>query len=424
MNGPILRQVSTERFARRRCAAVPAEALRTARTIVDAVAEGGEAALRAYATRFDGLSPKAPLVIERSALDRALAQLGRDERACLERVAGRIRAFAEAQRASLKDLDVPIPGGRAGHTVAPVARAGCYAPGGRYPLPSSVLMTAIPARVAAVKEIWVASPRPAPITLAAAAAAGADGVLAAGGAHAIAALAYGAGSVPACDVVVGPGNRYVTAAKQLVTGVVGIDALAGPSELVIVADASADPSLIAADLLAQAEHDPDALIVLIALDTSLPRAVEAELRGQLSDLPTAAVARAALANGGWMAVRDLDEAVRVADTIAPEHLQLMTEDAAAVADRFTDYGALCVGAWAGVVLGDYGAGPNHVLPTGGSARWAGGLSVLTFLRARTWMRVDDPAGAGELVRGAAWLGRAEGLEGHARAAESRMMLKH
>jgi histidinol dehydrogenase len=276
-------------------------------------------------------------------------------------------------------------------------------------------MTAVTARVAGVRDVWVASPKPQRLVLAAAAVAGADAVLAAGGAHAIAALAYGAGPIPACDIVVGPGNRFVTAAKQLVSGAVAIDMLAGPSELVVFADASADPGLVAADLLAQAEHDPDAVPVLVTLDPTLPARVEAELHRQLADLPTAAVARAALGNGGVVTVATVDEGIATSDAIAPEHLQLVLTNAAAIAPRLAHYGALFVGAGAREVLGDYGAGPNHILPTGGTARWAGGLSVLTFLRLRTWLRVDGAAG--DVMADAAWFGRAEGLEAHARAAE-------
>jgi histidinol dehydrogenase len=386
--------------------------------IVEDVRTRGEAALREQAQRFGEIAPSDPLVVERPALERALGSLDRADRERLERVAGRIRAFAVAQRRSLADVAVRVPGGMAGHRVIPLDRAGCYAPGGRYSLPSSILMTAVTAKVAGVREVWVASPKPPRLVLAAAAVAGADAVLAVGGAQAIAALAYGAGPIPACDVVVGPGNRFVTAAKQLVSGAVGIDMLAGPSELVVFADASADPRQVAADLLAQAEHDPEALPVLVTLDPRLPARVEAELHRQLADLPTAAVARAALGKGGVVAVATVDEGIAACEAIAPEHLQLVLEDAAAVAPRLSAYGALFIGAGAGEVLGDYGAGPNHVLPTGGTARWAGGLSVLTFLRLRTWLRVEGPA-ADPLRADAAWFGRAEGLEAHARAAEGR-----
>jgi phosphoribosyl-ATP pyrophosphohydrolase/phosphoribosyl-AMP cyclohydrolase/histidinol dehydrogenase len=422
VTGPrLLRPVQASEIAQRRRSPVSPEADAVARPIVAAVQEGGAAAVREYAERFGELAPggKAPLVLDRTALRSALDQLPAADRQRLERVADRIRVFAEAQRAALAPMTVPVPGGTAGHWLAPHERAGCYAPGGRYPLPSSVLMTAITARVAGVREVWVASPKPAPLTIAAAALAGADGLLAVGGAHAIAALAYGAG-VPRCDIVVGPGNRYVAAAKQLVAGRVAIDMIAGPSELTVFADDSADPGSVAADLLAQAEHDPDAVPVLVTVDAALAARVEAELVRQLVDLPTAAVARSALANGGLVLVRDIAEGIAACDAIAPEHLQLVLRNADAVAPRLAHYGALFIGAGSGEVLGDYGAGPNHVLPTGGTARSWGGLSVYTFLRVRTWLRVDDRRAARPLAEDAAWFARAEGLEAHARAAELRI----
>src|SRR6267378_3192804 len=285
MSAPLLPRRSVADLRRRRAAAVPAEALAVAAPIVEAVRLGGEEALREYAERFGDVAAGAALFLPRSALDVALRDLPASDRGRLERVAERIRRFAEAQRHALSVVTLTVPGGAAGHWIAPLERAGCYAPGGRYPLPSSVLMTAVTARAAGVNDIWVASPKPGPMTLAAAAVAGADGLLAAGGAHAIAALAFGAGPIAPCDVIVGPGNRYVTAAKQLVSGAVAIDLLAGPSELTILADASASPAIIAADLLAQAEHDPDAVPVLVTLDPTHPVRVDSELARQLADLP-------------------------------------------------------------------------------------------------------------------------------------------
>lgn len=414
-----LRRVTFDELPDLRRDAVDAATLDGARVIVDAVRDGGEAALRAYAERFGDLAPGAPLVHDRAALDAALDALPVADRALLERTAARVRAFATAQRAALADVDLPIPGGRAGHTVAPVARAACYAPGGRFPLPSSVLMTAVTARAAGVAQVWVASPRPTAMTLAAAAVADADALLAVGGAQAIAALAYGAGPVPACDVIVGPGNRWVTAAKQLVSGRVRIDMLAGPSELVVLADATADPATVAADLLGQAEHDPDAVPILVALDAALVDRVDAALTEALATLPTADTARAALANGFALLVADRAEAVAACDRLAPEHLELLIADAAALAPRLAHYGGLFVGHGAAEVLGDYGAGPNHVLPTGGTARFTGGLSVFDFLRVRTWLAIDDLDAAAPLVADAAALARHEGLEAHARSAERR-----
>jgi phosphoribosyl-ATP pyrophosphohydrolase/phosphoribosyl-AMP cyclohydrolase/histidinol dehydrogenase len=282
-------------------------------------------------------------------------------------------------------------------------------------------MTAVTARAAGVETVWVASPRPAPVTLAAAWVAGADAVLAVGGAQAIAALAYGAGVVPRCDVVVGPGNRWVTAGKQLVAGQVGIDMLAGPSELVVLADASADARLVAADLLAQAEHDPDAVPALVTTDAALGERVAAEVQRQLAALPepNRATAAAACGNGFIAIAKDLDEAVAACDRLAPEHLEVMVAEPWAVAPRLMHHGALFVGAGAAEVLGDYGAGPNHVLPTGGTARHVGGLSVLTFLRVRTWLELTDADAARGLADDSAQLARLEGLEAHARAAEAR-----
>lgn len=410
-------------FSWRRLTTAQADALRRqpfsptvlaeAAAIVQDVKTNGETGLRRHAERLDGFVPDGDLVIDRAALEKARRDTDAETLALLERVAGRIRVFAEAQRGTFADLSVPVDGGHAGQRVVPVDRVGCYAPGGRFPLVSSVLMTAIPARVAGVGSVWVATPNPSSLMLAAAAVAGADAVLPVGGAQAIAALAYGAGPVQACDMVVGPGNQWVTAAKWLVAERVGIDMLAGPSELVVLADAGADPALIAADLLAQAEHDVAALPILIATEAELVDAVENELRAQQATLPTAAIAGPALAKG-YAVVASLDEAVALCNRLAPEHLELLVENPETVADRLTHYGTLFVGPQSAEVFGDYGAGPNHTLPTGGAARHAAGLSVLTFLRARTWLRLE--AADDRSTDDAVSLARLEGLEGHARAA--------
>ncbi|CAN5234006.1 histidinol dehydrogenase [soil metagenome] len=399
---------------------VNAKTLAAAAVIVDAVKAGGDAALRKYAEQFNEIAAGAPLTKSRDEMRGVYESLPKTDQDLLQRAATRIRAFAQAQRASIQDIETKIAGGVAGQSVAAVERAGCYAPGGRYPLPSSVLMTAISARVAGVDHVIVASPKPAPITIAAAYVAGADMLLCAGGAQAIAALAFGTETIPKCDVVVGPGNRYVTAAKQLVSGRVGIDMLAGPSELVVVADASADPKTIAADLLAQAEHDPDALPILISTSKDIIDAANMELARQLPLLPSRDTASAALINGYAILAASIDEAASASDLIAPEHLELLCENAQAIASKFRHYGALFVGSGAAEVLGDYGAGPNHTLPTGGTARFTGGLSVFHFLRIRTWMRIDDQAAAQELVSDAVALARHEGLEAHARSAELRL----
>ena len=386
--------------------------------IVGDVRRGGDRALLAHARVLDGLAPGTRWCYEREALERALARLASDTRECLSRAAERIRRFARAQRECLDDLSTEVAGGRVGHRFLPVGTVGCYAPGGRHPLPSSVLMSAVPARVAGVRAVQVASPRPDDVTLAAAALAGADRVIGVGGAQAIAALAYGTESVERCDLIAGPGNKWVTAAKKLVYGDAGIDMLAGPSELLVLADAGADPELVAADLIAQAEHDVDARPVLVTTDEGLARAVNAALSRQLAALPEPAAAVAATSLGASCCAlsEGIEEAVALCNRIAPEHLEVMLCEPEPVLPRLTSYGALFVGPGSAEVFGDYGVGPNHVLPTGGSARFAGGLSVLTFLRAATWMRLDSPAAH---IDDTAALARLEGLEGHARAAELR-----
>jgi phosphoribosyl-ATP pyrophosphohydrolase/phosphoribosyl-AMP cyclohydrolase/histidinol dehydrogenase len=416
----MLRRLQPDQIQKLRREAVHENTLRGAAVIVDDVRRDGEAALRRYAELFDERTADQPLAVDQDRLHSALTTLPADQRALLERTAARIEDFALAQRAALADMKLPVPGGEAGHSIAAVERAGCYAPGGRYPLPSSVLMTAVTARAAGVGEVWVASPRPTQIALAAAAVAGADGLLAVGGAHAIAALAYGVGGPPPCDVVVGPGNRWVTAAKKLVAGDVGIDMLAGPSELVILADASADPGVVAADLLAQAEHDPEALPVLVTTDAALADAVDTELENQLAELPTRHIAAAALGDGFAVIADTLEEALAVCDRLAPEHLQILTRDADDVARRANHYGGLFIGGASAEVFGDYGIGPNHTLPTGGVARFKGGLSVFDFLRIRTWLRMNQGPDAAAAARDAAALARLEGLEAHARAAERRL----
>ena len=392
-----------------------------AAAIMKDVQENGFAGLRRQAEKLGDVKEGAPLIIGKAELKSAFDALDSEEQALLERVAGRVRSFASAQRDSVQDVTTDIPGGKAGHHVVPMESAGCYAPGGRYPLPSSVIMTAVTARAAGVKTVWVASPRPAPVTLAAAHVAGADALLAAGGAQAIAALAYGVDGVPACDIIVGPGNRWVTAAKSLVAGRCAIDMLAGPSECLCLCDETADPALVARDLLAQAEHDTDAMPILVTTDATLPGRVNAEITEQLKTLTTADTARVSCDKGIAVTCSSMEEAIAISDRFAPEHLEVQTRDSQAVADRLGHYGGLFIGPRAAEVFGDYGAGPNHVLPTGGTARYTGGLSVFSFLRIRTWMRVDDAVASQEQVEDAARLARLEGLEGHARAAEARKL---
>ncbi|MEQ9094728.1 MAG: histidinol dehydrogenase [Phycisphaerales bacterium] len=413
------RITEAEAMRRSRRGAIDADAMADAAKIVGDVRERGEAAVREQAERFGERRADEPLVLDRSAMQAALGSLDLETRGVLERTACRIEAFARAQRDSIRDLDAAIEGGRAGHTLVPIRAAGCYAPAGLHPLPSSALMGAIPARVAGCERVVVASPGASPVMLAAAAIAGADAFLAVGGAHAVAALACGFDGFEPVDLIAGPGNAWVTAAKHLVSPGVGIDMLAGPSELLVIADDSADPALVAADLLAQAEHDPRAAAMLVTTSASLAGAVDGELSRQIRELQTRDVAARGIAHGFTCVVGSIDAALRVADAIAAEHVEVLTRDAQADAARLRHAGGVFIGPQSAEVFGDYGAGPNHTLPTGGGARFAAGLSVLTFLRARTWLRMDDGPSADAVRADAAALAAIEGLDGHRRAAARR-----
>lgn len=399
--------------ARRPLAEIPPEVFE----ILEDIRAGGDRALRAWASRLDGFSGEG-FEVESALLKSAPERIDPTLRASLEAALEQIRAFAEAQRAGYRDFEWTREGVRAGQRVVPVQRAACYAPGGRYPLPSSVLMGVVPARVAGVDEVIVLSPRIHPVTLAAAALAGADRVFDLGGVQGIAAAAWGLAGLPRVDLVVGPGNRFVTGAKRLLYGEVGIEFPAGPSELLVIADEGARPDLIAADLLAQAEHDPEARPLFIAFEAELVGEVEAELRRQLSLLPSDSPARESLANGFAVVVADEDEAVALADALAPEHLELQGPRAEALAPRLRNYGSLFLGEGSAEVFGDYCSGPNHILPTGGAARFTGGLSVGTFLKVQTWQQILPEGQTAQALR-AGRIADAEGLAGHARAARLR-----
>lgn len=395
---------------------VDTEAMTVASEIVEDVRHRGEPAVRELALRFGDLDDiDAPIVYTDEDLGTAIDRCDPEDIEVLERAAARIRHFAEHQRRQFVDGAVDVPGGTAGYRWVPIETAGAYAPGGRYPLPSSVLMTVVPGRVAGTSAIWVASPRPTDITLAAAAVAGADGLLSVGGAQAIAAMTFGTFG-PRADLLVGPGNRFVTAAKKYLFGEVGIDGLAGPSEVLVIADGSAEPDMVAADLLAQAEHDTDAVPMLITTSESMLDEVEQAITKQLGSLPTADIAGKATGNGFAVVAPSIAEAALLSDRIAPEHLSIHTEDARTVAAQCTSYGSVFIGDATTEAFADYGAGPNHVLPTAGSARFQSGLSVATFMRSPTWLQLDDPDA---LIDDTVALARLEGLEAHARSAERR-----
>jgi histidinol dehydrogenase len=384
--------------------------------ILQSVREDGDAALDACAQRFR--DPPLRLVSPAECKD-AFDALDAPLRDALRGAAERIETFARAQRDALADVRIRAGDLELGHRIVPIDRVGIYVPAGRHPLPSSLLMGAIPARVAGVRERIVCTPRAEGVVLAAAYVAGVDAVFQTGGAQAIAAMAFGTESIARVDLIVGPGNAYVTAAKRAVFGTCGIDALAGPSEIVVVASADATPALIAADLLAQAEHDVEARAVLITDDRALAQAVAREVDAQLTQLETAATARASLERCGGFVICSLDDAVAVCNRLAPEHLSLQGTRAQSLEPRMSAYGTIFVGEGAAEVLGDYGSGPNHVLPTGGTARFSSGLSVLTFVTLRTFERAPGKSDR-RIASDAAILAAAEGLAAHRAAALARL----
>ncbi len=400
-----------------RAAADDSRAGDVAALIADVRARGDEA-LFEQVRALDGVA-LAALEVPRARWEAALASLEPRLRAALERMVRNLQAAHEVQRPREVVTDVE-PGVTVGRRPDALARVGIYAPGGRAVYPSSLLMCAIPARVAGVAEVVVCSPvqpdgEPSPLVLAAAALAGVQRVFAVGGAGAIAAMAHGTASVPAVDRIVGPGNAWVAEAKRQVAGLVPIDAPAGPSEVLVIADDSAPPEAVARELVAQAEHDPDAwaLAVLIGGD---PARVRAALAAEAAAAPRAEVVHQALAaRGGVLAAASRDEALAFATAFAAEHLWLALADASEALGRVRGSGAVFVGAPSSVAFGDYLTGGNHVLPTGGAARAWSGLSVLDFVRWTSWQRVT-PAAAAALAADTAWLARAEGLPGHAAAA--------
>ncbi|PZA07833.1 MULTISPECIES: histidinol dehydrogenase [unclassified Meiothermus] len=402
------------RFARRKPFLEDEAALARVRQILREVETEGDAALDRWSERLDGFPAEE---IPKRSWREAYEDLSGELRDALETSRERIEAFyAHEPRGGFLEAS---PEGLLGQLVRPLERVGVYVPGGSAPLISSVLMAAGVARVAGVGEVVVASPpKVHPAILAAAWVAGADRLFAMGGAQAIAALAYGTERVPRVDKIVGPGNRYVILAKREVYGAVGIEALPGPTETLIVADASADARLLAADLLAQAEHGPDSEAWLLSPDPDLLARVEAELHSQLATLPRAEIARQALERSGLVEVGSLEEALELANLYAPEHLCLSVEDPTRWLGRVQNAGGVFLGEHSCEALGDYIAGPSHVMPTAGTARFGGGLAVRDFLKVIPVVGLSSQAAARLALLGAR-LAREEGLEAHARALDRR-----
>jgi histidinol dehydrogenase len=393
--------------------------------IIGRVADGGDAELLRCAREFDGATEESvrALRVTPENLARAAEELPSDVKWALQRAAANIRRFHEKQL-ERGFLDLMPDGTVLGQRVMPLRRVGVYVPGGRASYPSSVLMNVIPATVAGVDEIVMVTPSPGgvvdPAVLAAAHLAGVGEVFRVGGAHAVAALAYGTDAIPAVDKIVGPGSRWVAEAKRQVFGRVDIDMVAGPSEILVIADDAADPRHVAADLIGQAEHDPDAIAWLVTDSERVAAAVPIELESLLHANPRREIARASLeANGLILLVSSLESAAQAADLRAPEHLELMVREPLALAGRIRNAGAIFLGASSPEPVGDYYAGPNHVLPTGGTARWASPLGVYDFVKRTSLIGYSEErlrADAADVIR----LAEAEGLHGHAEAVRVRI----
>lgn len=393
--------------------------------IITAVRERGDAALVEYTARFDALqvNSMADLILDRARLELALERITDEQRAALEVAAERVTRYHEHQRQESWNY-TEADGTVLGQQITPLDRAGLYVPGGKASYPSSVLMNAIPAKVAGVPEVVMVVPTPRgeinELVLAAACLAGVDRVFTVGGAQAVAALAYGTESVPRVDKIVGPGNIYVATAKRAVFGQVGIDMIAGPSEILVVCDGQTDPDWIAMDLFSQAEHDEDAQSILLSPDAAFLDAVEASLNRLIGELERDAIVRVSLENrAALIKVDDLLQACELANRIAPEHLELSVEDPNALLPLIRHAGAIFMGRYTPEALGDYCAGPNHVLPTSGTARFSSPLGVYDFQK-RSSVIFCSPEGASELGKTASVLARGESLTAHARSAEYRI----
>ena len=391
------------------------ESIDSVRKILFDIKEKGDVAVKKYVKAFDG-EDLDNFLVRKEEIKEAYKKVDSETIVALKKAIANVKFFAERQMECFKDFEVENCGARLGQKVIPLDRVGCYVPGGNYPLPSSAIMSVVPAKVAKVKEVIVCSPKIKDVTIVAADLAGADKIFRIGGVQAIGAMAYGTKTIPQVDKIVGPGNKYVTAAKKEVYGTVGIDFIAGPSEVLVIADSSANAAFIAADMLAQAEHDTNARADLVTTSAILAKEVNEELERQLKELKTKDIAEQALKNGIIVLAETLEEAIDIANKRAPEHLELQVEDSDTLIPKLTNYGSLFIGENTAEVLGDYCSGTNHTLPTNGAARYTSGLSVKDFVKTVTYQKINDPK---ELVEIASRLAEIEGLDAHMKAADAR-----
>jgi histidinol dehydrogenase len=394
------------------------EELEVVKEILQDVKKNGDKVVLKYTEKFDKQKLK-NLELSKEQIKAAYEKVDEKILSLLKKADKNIRFFAEKQLKQFKNFETVKNGIILGQKVIPLNRVGCYVPGGRYPLPSSALMCIIPAKVAGVKEVIACSPKITPVTIVAADIAGADRIFCIGGIQAIGAMAYGTESVPQVDKIVGPGNKYVTAAKKEVYGIVGIDFVAGPSEVLIIADETGNPEFIATDLLAQAEHDPNARADLITTSKELAEKVNEQIKIQLAKLNTKEVAEIAMKNGRIIIADSLDTSVSIANRRAPEHLEIQVKNPEKIIAKLCNYGSLFIGENTAEVFGDYCSGTNHVLPTNGAARYTGGLSVKDFVKVVTYQDFKGKIPK-EMIQVASGLAEIEGLDAHRNAANIRL----
>jgi len=387
--------------------------------IISAVKIGGDKAIRKYSSKFGDGEIK-ELEVSAEEIQSAYESTSPEIINALKTAIDNVKRFAEAQLSCVKELHQEVDGITLGHKIIPLDTVGAYVPGGNYPLPSSVIMSTVPAKVAGVRQVVVCSPKIQPATLAACKLAGADRVFRIGGVQAVAGMAFGTETLPQVDKIVGPGNKYVTAAKKQVFGVCGIDFLAGPSEVMILADDTANPEFVAADMLAQCEHDRDARAYLVTTSKNLSIKVEEKIQEFLKTLATSEIADYAISKSFAVIVENINQAVEIANKKAPEHLEICYLNAEKEINKFKNYGSLFIGNYSAEVLGDYCSGTNHVLPTNGVARYNGGLSVFDFIKIQTYQYVSEDKARNTLCPIASILANTEGLAAHKLSADLRM----
>ncbi len=394
------------------------ESISSVNDIINAVRKDGDNAVRKYAKKF-GDGDLSVFKLTEDEIKEAIKQVDEKTIETIKFAVKNVKEFAKAQLSSIKELEVEVNGNILGHKIIPIESVGCYIPGGNYPLPSSAIMTVVPAKVAGVKRVVAMSPKIQPVTVAAAYYAGADEIYRIGGVQAIAAMAYGTESIQKVNKIVGPGNKFVTSAKKQVYGECGIDFLAGPSEVLIIADETAKPEFVAADILAQCEHDKDARAFLICFSNEFAQKVDEKAKEYLKNLQTREIAEQSYNKSYAVVVRYLDEAVALSNKKAPEHLELCLENAENLINKFNNYGSLFIGNYSAEVFGDYVSGTNHTLPTNQVAKYSGGLSVFDYVKIQTYQIIREKS-IKETAINASYLAEKEGLFAHKLAADVRL----